>query len=232
MASKPDTADKKPATDWEAIEKDYRLGQLTVREIARRFDVSHTSITRKAEKLGWMRDLSDEIRAKTQAALLRTTPDAPRERTTPTRDDIAVAVQTNVALIREHRSDIGQTRSAVKRLIDELHDTLSNLDEIEEDIHEETEAPDGQAESKAEEQARFKRRQRMLAAVALPSRATVVNTLASALKTLIPLERQAFNLQDGSGDNPDEPRKALTADMTPQEAAEAYHDKLRRIGSG
>jgi len=41
----------------------------------------------------------------------------------------------------------------------------------------------------------------MLAAVALPSRAGVAATLAGALKTLIPLEREAFNLDDKGKDD-------------------------------
>lgn len=223
----PGFAAKKPATDWEAIEREYRAGQLSEAQIARQFDISRAAIQKKAKRLGWKRDLTDKVRAEVAARLVAEGLQGPRDAAT-----IEQAADRAVKLVLSHRVDIGQTRGAVTRLIEELHDTLSNLDQIEEDIIAETEAPDGIAESKAEEQARFKRRARMQAAIALPSRATVVNTLTSALKTLIPLERQAFNLQDGSGDNPDEPRKALTADMTPQEAAEAYHDKLRRLGSG
>lgn len=212
---------KKPDTDWEAIEREYRAGQLSEAQIARQFDISRAAIQKRAKKNGWKRDLTEKVRTEVAARLVAEGLQGPRDAAT-----IEQAAERAVKLVLSHRVDIGQTRCAVTRLINELHDTMSNLDEIEDDIVADTEAPDGQAESKAEEQARFKRRQRMLAAIALPSRATVVNTLASALKTLIPLERQAFNLQDGSGDNPDAPQLLIATDMTPQQAAEAYSRTL------
>ena len=46
------------------------------------------------------------------------------------------------------------------------------------------------------------RRARMLRAIALPSRSAVLGSLSSALKTLIGLERQAFNLDEASGEAP------------------------------
>lgn len=200
MASEPKKegkVGKRAEIDWEAIERDYRLGQLTVREIARRNGIAASSITRRAARDGWVRDLTDEVRRRTRAELLRNAPSATPERNTPTREDVDVAVKTNVQLVREHRSDIGANRSAVTKLIKELHDTITHIDDIEDDIIEAT------ADDKD-----TKRRARMLAAVALPSRANVAHTLAGALKTLIPLERQAFNL---SGD--------LSATVDPGEAA-------------
>jgi Trp operon repressor len=49
--------------DWEAIEREFRLGQFTVRQIAANHGVSHTSITRRAKRLGWARDRSEEVLA-------------------------------------------------------------------------------------------------------------------------------------------------------------------------
>ena len=201
MSDEPKKGGKRAAVDWAVIEKDYRLGQLTVREIARRHDIAPSSITRRAEKDGWTRDLTDEIRAKTRAALLRNTPNATPERNTPSREDVAVAVMTNVELVREHRTDIKINRAAATKLLQDLHDAIDNRAEIEEAIEEDTEAPEGVEETKTAESIRLKKRARMLAAVALPSHADVANKLAATLKTLIPLERQAFNLQDGAGDD-------------------------------
>lgn len=131
-------ADKRPDVDWEAIEREYRLGQLTVREIARQHSVSHTSVTRRAEKYGWARDYSDEIRAKTQAALLRTSESAPPERTTPTREDLAVAVETRVSLVLTHQSSIARLRAIAEKLANQLSADSDDIKEIEEAIEEET----------------------------------------------------------------------------------------------
>jgi len=204
---------EKAPTDWEAIEKEYRLGQLTVREIARRHGIAPSSITRKAEKLGWARDLTEEVRAKTRAALLRNTDNATPPRNTPSREDVNVAVQTNVELVRQHRGYLGRGNRIVEKLLAELDSGTDSNAEIVALIEEET------AEDK-----NGQRRARMLAAVSLPTRAAVARELSQTLKNLIPLERQAFNIDDkgsppdGTPDNP----ISVVPGMTTQQAAEAY----------
>lgn len=47
---------RNPLLDWEKIEKLYRLGQLSVREIAKQCETQASSITRRAERDGWTRD--------------------------------------------------------------------------------------------------------------------------------------------------------------------------------
>lgn len=56
-------ADKKHV-DWELIEKDYRAGIKTLRQIAEERGVSHVAIQKKAKQFGWTRDLSEKIQAK------------------------------------------------------------------------------------------------------------------------------------------------------------------------
>jgi hypothetical protein len=182
----------KPPTDWEAIEKEYRAGQLSEAQIARQYNISRAAIQKRAKKNGWNRDLSEKVRTEVAARLVAEGLQAARGATA-----VDQAAERGVALVLSHRHDIQQNRFAVTKLIAELHSTMDNIDEIEKAIDEET-ADDENG----------KRRARMMAAVALPSRAAIANSLASALKTLIPLERQAFNLDergnapDGSADNP------------------------------
>jgi hypothetical protein len=52
----------------------------------------------------------------------------------------------------------------------------------------------------------------MLRAVALPSRAGVIVNLSSALRTLVALERQAFNLGDALDGNDRAPEIPVTDD--------------------
>lgn len=56
-------------TDWEAVERDYRAGLLSVREIGLAHGVSHTAINKRAKKHGWDRDLKGKIRAKAEIRL-------------------------------------------------------------------------------------------------------------------------------------------------------------------
>jgi L-amino acid N-acyltransferase YncA len=63
-------ADKKHV-DWELIEKDYRAGLKTLRQIADERGVSHVAIAKRAKKFGWVRDLSEKIQAKAKEKVTR-----------------------------------------------------------------------------------------------------------------------------------------------------------------
>ena len=56
--------------DWEPLERAYRIGQTSVVQIATKFGVQRASINRKARKDGWTRDLTDQVRVATKAALI------------------------------------------------------------------------------------------------------------------------------------------------------------------
>lgn len=55
--------------DWEAIERDYISGLLTVREISSKHSVDPSSITYRVKKFGWSRDLSEAIKKRTKAKI-------------------------------------------------------------------------------------------------------------------------------------------------------------------
>ena len=48
--------------DWEAVEREYRAGQLSIREIGRLHGVSHTAIAKRARKEGWSQNLAARVR--------------------------------------------------------------------------------------------------------------------------------------------------------------------------
>ena len=55
--------------DWEAVERLYVAGQLTIRQIANECGISTTAITDHAKADGWKRDLSAAIEARTKAKI-------------------------------------------------------------------------------------------------------------------------------------------------------------------
>lgn len=55
--------------DWEAINREYVAGQLTIRQIADRHGVAPSAITRKAKALEWERNLGDAIKERTKAKI-------------------------------------------------------------------------------------------------------------------------------------------------------------------
>lgn len=53
--------------DWEKAERLYVAGQLTIRQIAEECGVSVSSVTLKAKKEGWVRNIADAIKERTKA---------------------------------------------------------------------------------------------------------------------------------------------------------------------
>lgn len=185
----------KQTIDWDAIERDYRVGQMSLRALATKHQVTPGAISKKAKAKAWVQDASQEVRERTRAALL-TTPEATEtvsgntvsiEGNAPTRADIDTAVSTNLTIIHGHRRDIAAGRGLVGMLFQQLGEAARDREDIENLIEEETKDDEN-----------GQRRQKMLKAVSLPGHATVLRDLSTALKNLIPLERQAFSLDDVS----------------------------------
>lgn len=188
--------------DWELIEREYRAGQLSVRALAEKHGVSHPAISKRAKAGNWVRNATAEVRERTQAALiagqdLEEVTSGNRKVTTPTPDTIEVAVQTNLAVIGRHRRDIGHGHRLVGLLFSQLEEAALHREEIEDEIERECVGDETTA-----------RRTRMLKAVSLPSHAGVIRDLSTALKNLIPLERQAYNLDEVSSEESFEERLA------------------------
>ena len=55
---------EKRVIDWDAIEKEYRAGIRSLRDIADEFGVAESAIRKKAGKEEWLRDLTAKIKIK------------------------------------------------------------------------------------------------------------------------------------------------------------------------
>lgn len=199
----------KKAIDWEAVEREYRVGQLSLRAMAEKFACTAAAISKKAKEKGWVRDATREVRERTRAALLVKPQDneggvnsVNTRVNTPTREDIEVAVQTNLQVINRHRLDISKGHGLVGMLFRQLEDAAQSRADLENLIEEET-----------KEDETGMRRSKLMKAISLPVHATVLRDLSTSLKNLIPLERQAYNLDE-------------------QEHEEPYEERLRRLAGG
>lgn len=200
--------------DWEGVEREYRAGQLTIVEISRQYGMSQRFLESHIKRYGWVRDLGDRVRSEISARLIET-PDAPKE---DERDTIALAAARGVQVVREHRVLIGRGQRLVELMFGELEDATHRIDEFQDALSD----PDSEFDAK--------QRAAMLRAVALPQRSAVLVNLAAALKTLIGLERQAFNLDSASsGAASSVMAESITNSMTAKEASFAY---ARTIESG
>lgn len=190
---------EKRKTDWEAIEREYRAGQLSVSEIARQHGVSHTAINKRAKKLDWKRDLSRQVRQEVSARLVSAEV-SPEVSAANAREAVNLAAERGVALVRQHQSRLARANAIAERLLEELDRESENVAEIEAAIEDET------ASDKSPQ-----RRNAMLKAVSLPSRAATLRELSQVLKNTLPLERQAFNLDKGD-DEEDEVQIVIYAE--------------------
>jgi hypothetical protein len=176
-------ATEKPKTDWESIERHYRAGVLSLREIAKQHGVTDGAIRKKAKQLDWQRDLTAKVAEKVRTELVRSEVRTPNARTEQEIVDSAAA--TVVQVVREHRRDIASGRNIVSLLMGQLVDVAGKRDEFE-----------GTIEVECAEDKTTERRNKLMKAVSIPAHAATVRDLSNAMKNLVGLERQAFNISD------------------------------------
>lgn len=95
--------------DWEAIERDYRTGQFTLRELSTKQGVAHTTISRRAEREGWTKDLAEAVRLATSASLIQATV---QQQCTNAHQNataaVLVAAEVNKQVVLGHRNRLTQ----------------------------------------------------------------------------------------------------------------------------
>ena len=174
-------------TDWEALEAEYRAGAASIRELARKYDVSDTAIRKKAKADNWERDLTEKVQERVRSKLVRTevrTANA-REPVRTEAEIIEAAAETAVQVVQIHRRDVRNGRTICAALFEELQDTSANRELIAECI-----------ESETQDDTSPTRRNQMMKAISLPARARAMLDLSAAMKNLVAVERQAFSLDD------------------------------------
>jgi hypothetical protein len=96
--------------DWEAIERDYSLGQLSIRQIAEMHGVNPSAVMRRSKKENWTKDLSERVRAETKAALVRAVIESAQAQSVQSvqsdSESVQAAVDVNVKIVTGHRKGI------------------------------------------------------------------------------------------------------------------------------
>lgn len=115
--------------DWEAIERAYRAGSLSLRALADKYGSNEGTIRSRAKKHGWQRDLTDQVRTATQGKLSRT---ASRSEITQREDAeiIDEASDEAASVVLAHRSGLAMWRG----IADKLCAALAGMD-VTEDNH-------------------------------------------------------------------------------------------------
>lgn len=99
--------------DWESIEKHYRAGKLSIREIGRRCGCDEKQIRRRARAEGWVRDLSEKINEAVRNKVVRITDPTEREIVESASNECA-------AVLTLQRKDIIVLREFEEKLLEDL----------------------------------------------------------------------------------------------------------------
>lgn len=196
------TGNQKKRTDWESVERDYRLGLMTIREMASAHSVDASSITRRAKKEAWTRDLSEQVRAITKAKVSAAiTERAHATHTARTQADfqaVEVEAVSNALLIAEHERFGTKARVLFENVLDVIADQISNMPMLEKLVAL-VESADGEANTSLRK------------ATSLPMMVDAAKKAIEGGTKAADMERKARNLDDAPG----------------PEAT--YEDRLRRL---
>lgn len=115
--------------NWEKIELDYRAGIKTLREIADEHGISHAAVKKRANRDGWVRDLSAKIKAKADSLVSKSlvTSELPKEERLKEFEIIDANALNNAVIQISQRKDITRMREVVAKLVEELEQQDSFL---------------------------------------------------------------------------------------------------------
>lgn len=197
MDTKPVKPTRKPTkkripTDWDAVERDYRTGKFTLRELEAKHKVTNAAIGRRAKAKGWTQDLAVAIKQATNAALIDDlVRNEVRKSTQEVRNTVEIAAEVNFRVIMGHRNDLADTRNVAAGLLSELAQAAA--------LVEHTEALAAiLAGEEADADAIASARTALKKALAINSRIASVKQLADTFDKLQIAERRAFAIEDGS----------------------------------
>lgn len=200
--------EKRQKIDYERIERGWRAGILSPRQLAAAYEeetgqkVSHAAIIKHFTKLGIPRNLAEKIKAKSDAMVTQA---MVTEQVTPVtikRDkEIIEDAATQLTYVRlNQRKDIQRSRKIAMSLFDELEMMVGQENvKLLEMLGEFMWTPDDKGNDKINDL--------YMKIISMPGRVKSMKDLSDTLKTLIALERQAFGLDDENN----KPVDALTA---------------------
>lgn len=125
----------KRKTDWEAIERDYRTGKFTLRELEVKHGPNNGTISRKAEKFGWTQDLSAAIKQATNTKLIESVVAAECSKAQQnTANTVLAAAEVNKDVILGHRKGLLRITNVKVKLLEQIEQAAENMTELEQII--------------------------------------------------------------------------------------------------
>lgn len=205
---------------WDAIWDKYSTGLATIAGISREFKVHESTIKTKIKADGWTRDLAAQINAEAakqmafREAALETAakkraanaanPNYNLPAVNPNEEQIIEVVATNqVNIVFQERQDVAIARSVATKLYTELSGQIEEGQKLDELMNQIDEMEDATYNQKTF----FKKRLEHV--IGFGGRVDSCVKLASALKTLIELERKVNKINDTGSEEETEKRVKL-----------------------
>lgn len=190
--------------DWDIIKKDYETGQFNSSELERIHGPKRQVIDRKAKKEGWTRDLSSQVRQKARGRLVledakealnrqaivegadvpfrESSKGAPAPNDAPIatpsdEETIALAAEVRIQVVTGHRELLSRLQKSTQEMLSNLecgHIVLAHKE-------------DGT---------------QIKEPLTVKDRTAMLNAASMTVARLIPLERQAFNLDEERSADP------------------------------
>ena len=184
---------EKRIIDWEAVEREYRAGFRSLRDIAGEFGITETAIRKRAKRDEWERDLSAKVAAKADALVRKAEVRSEVRSETMFSERELVDASANVIAdaVLGQRADVKRARATAQRLWALVDAELDHPEEFAA-IGEMLAAPDENGQDKLNDMYR--------AAIGLPQQIKNVKLLADAIKVLIELERRVLKIDDQQSD--------------------------------
>lgn len=202
------TPQKKPATDWEAVQVAYRIGVLSLRAIAAEHNCTEGAIRKRAKTHDWPRDLSAKVKAKAEE-LVRKAEVRSEVRTTglelkaTEREQVEISAQIQANILIDHRTDIRRGRTLFGALLAEVETQTGDpglFEQLGELLDDTKKTADGRViQDKLNEIYRK--------VISTPGRVDSARKLVEMLERVVKLERQAFNMD--AQQTPESPLDAL-----------------------
>lgn len=178
--------------DWEAVERDYRAGQLTFRQMADVHSVSVSQIREKAKARGWERNLADAIRERTKekisqidvAELIEQSAHESAQQSSQTQKNaIEIAADIATGVVMSHRKHYSRVKELASGMLDEIQEFGESKLEIAQLVQ--LVGQDDQLAAQA-----LKR------ATGLAGRVQSLEKLANTLVKIADAERKAFGIDE------------------------------------
>lgn len=216
--AKPEAEVKPKRNDWEAVERDFRTGKFTLRELEKKHGPSYAEISRRSKKEGWTKDLRDIIKQATNAAVLRETVTNAQQDVTET---VLAAAETNKQVILGHRKDIAAAQQLCSAMFNELSQVTINPKKLQE-LMEVLVGGDDMTEAQIADA-----RLALSDLTKLPTRSLAFQRLSQSMVRLQQMQRVAFGL-----DEPEQPPPVdEAADLSDDELEARIDERLARLNA-